>query len=196
MSPLENQIVNEFKELAKTPIVNRKCRLCEYKEFADTAPKHAEYISQRRFEELAKEAGYEFPEFCGKPESDLKNRIKDNAKGVIEFFKSTNVPPPGRAEAKSLTFATFVSVGYNDVTLDIVSTAVDEAAEEMRFTFAGETPLEPEPERNPQAERRQKSRDPLTSIVGNLLSADMQLAELRKLIADSLGKLDRIANKS
>lgn len=189
MTVNEIQIVNEFKEMAKTPLAERRCRLCEYEEFSRILPERAKVVGQRRFEELAKEAGYEFPAFCGKPKSDLKNQIKENAKGVIQFFKASGFPPPGRAEAKSLTFATFVSAGYNDVTLDIVNAAVDEAAEEMRFTFAGETPLEPQPERDPQPE-------PLTGIVGNLLSADMQLAELRKLIADSLGKLDRIASKS
>ena len=114
----EIQIIDEFKKMIKTPIRDRRCRLCEYEEFAKLLPDRAKLIDQRRFEELAEAAGYRFPAFCS--ESALNGS-----------------------------------------------------------------------ERDPQVER-----DPLANLVGNLLSADMQLAELRRLIADSLGKLDRLSNKS
>ena len=179
MTVNEVQIVNEFKEMSKTPLAERRCRVCEYKEFSRLLPERAKLVNQRRFEELAKEAGYEFPTFCKTGDDEIKEIVKRSTIDVIRKFQTTGTKPPTRENAKTLTkVAVFMASGQR-VSADIISNAVDEAAEEMRFTFAGETPLEPEP---------------LTGIVANLLTADMQLAELRKLIADSLGKLDRIQN--
>lgn len=185
MTSNEIQIIGEFKEMSKTPLAERRCRLCEYEEFKRILPERAKVVNQRRFEELAKEAGYEFPTFCNIDNDDIKDIVKRSTIDVIKSFQATGEKPPTRKNAKKLIEAAVALISGQSVPADAISNAVDEAAEEMRFTFAGETPLNPKPE-----------RDPLTNLIANLLTADTHLAELRKLIADSLGKLDRIANKS
>lgn len=183
MTANEIQIIDEFKEMAKTPLAERRCRPCEYAKFKRIVPERAKLVNERRFEELAKEAGYEFPAFCKTGDDEIKDIVKRSTIDVIKSFQATGEKPPTRKNAKKLTEATVALVSGQSVPADIISNAVDEAAEEMRFTFAGETPLDPKPE-----------RDPLTNLIANLLTADTQLAELRRLIADSLGKLDRIQN--